>query len=234
MAGRIDYVERQEYKKEMYQERAEKADKRSQSHYERHKDIASVIPMGQPILIGHHSEKRHRNDLKRIDNEMRKSIQESEKADYYRNKVDNIDNGKVISSDDPQAIEKLQARIEELEKAKEEVKARPHEWYELQYLNADIRRLKDRIKEIQELEELQFEDITFTGGKAILNRDINRLQLLFDTKPDEETRTLLKKHGFKWSRYEQAWQRLYNRNGIYAVKYVIEKINERGEENDNL
>lgn len=234
MAGRIDYLERQEYKKEMYQERAEKADKRSQSHYERHKDIASVIPMGQPILIGHHSEKRHRNDLKRIDNEMRKSIQESEKADYYRNKVDNIDNSKVISSDDPQAIEKLQARIEELEKAKEEVKARPHEWYELPYLNADIRRLKDRIKEIQELEELQFEDITFTGGKAILNRDINRLQLLFDTKPDEETRTLLKGHGFKWSRYEQAWQRLYNRNGIYAVRYVIEKINERGEENDNL
>lgn len=234
MAGRIDYLERQEYKKEMYQERAEKADKRSQSHYERHRDIASVIPMGQPILIGHHSEKRHRNDLKRIDNEMRKSIQESEKADYYRNKVDNIDNSKVISSDDPQAIEKLQARIEELEKAKEEVKARPHEWYELQYLNADIRRLKDRIKEIQELEELQFEDITFTGGKAILNRDINRLQLLFDDKPDEETRTLLKKHGFKWSRYEQAWQRLYNKNGIYAVRYVIEKINERGEENDNL
>lgn len=234
MAGRIDYLERQEYKKEMYQERAEKADKRSQSHYERHRDIASVIPMGQPILIGHHSEKRHRNDLKRIDNEMRKSIQESEKADYYRNKVDNIDNSKVISSDDPQAIEKLQARIEELEKAKEEVKARPHEWYELQYLNADIRRLKDRIKEIQELEELLFEDITFTGVKAILNRDINRLQLLFDTKPDEETRTLLKGHGFKWSRYEQAWQRLYNRNGIYAVRYVIEKINERGEENDNL
>lgn len=234
MAGRIDYLERQEYKKEMYQEGAEKADKRSQSHYERHRDIASVIPMGQPILIGHHSEKRHRNDLKRIDNEMRKSIQESEKADYYRNKVDNIDNSKVISSDDPQAIEKLQARIEELEKAKEEVKARPHEWYELQYLNADIRRLKDRIKEIQELEELQFEDITFTGGKAILNRDINRLQLLFDDKPDEETRTLLKKHGFKWSRYEQAWQRLYNRNGIYAVRYVVEKINERGEENDNL
>lgn len=234
MAGRIDYAERQEQKKERYQERVEQAEQRSQAHYENHSKIASVIPMGQPILMGHHSEKRHRKDLERIDNEMRKSIQESEKAEYYRNKVDNIDNSKVISSDDPQAIEKLQARIEELEKAKVEVKARPHEWYELPYLNADIRRAKERIKEIQELEELQFEDIIFTGGKAILNREINRLQFLFDTKPDEETRTLLKKHGFKWSRYEQAWQRLYNRNGIYAVRYVVEKINERSEENDNL
>lgn len=221
MAGRVDYEERQEYKKERYQELAEQ---KSQLHYENHSKIANVIPMGQPILIGHHSEKRHRNDLKKIDNEMRKSIQESEKADYYRNKIDNIDNSKAISSDDPKAIEKLEARIEELEKAKVKVKARPHEWYELQYLNADIRRLKDRIKEIQELEELQFEDVTFNGGKAILNREINRLQFLFDDKPDEEIRTLLKKHGFKWSKYEQAWQRLYNKNGIRAVRYVIEEI----------
>lgn len=166
MAGRIDYEERQERKKELYQERAEQAEQRSQSHYKRHNDIASIIPMGQPILIGHHSEKRHRKDLDRIDNEMRKSIQESEKADYYRNKIDNINNNIAISSDDPKAIEKLQAKIKELEKAKLEVKARPHEWYELTYLNADIRRAKDRIKEIQELEELQFEDIIFTGGKS--------------------------------------------------------------------
>lgn len=227
MAGRIDYAERQEQKKERYQERVEQAEQRSQLHYENQKKIANVIPMGQPILIGHHSEKRHRKDLDRIDNEMRKSIRESEKADYYRNKIDNIDNGKAISSDDPQAIEKLQAKIEELEQAKLEVKARPHEWYELPYLNQDIRRLKNRIKEIQELEELQFKDVTFNGGKAILNREINRLQLLFDAIPDEETRTLLKGHGFKWSRYEKAWQRLYNRNGIYAVNYVVKMINER-------
>lgn len=234
MAGRIDYVERQERKKELYQERIEQAEQRSQSHYKRHNDLANIIPIGQPIILGHHSEKRHRNDLKRIDNEMRKSIQESEKADYYRNKLDNIDNNNAISSDDPKAIEKLQARIKELEKAKVEVKAKPHEWYELQYLNADIRRLKNRLKEIQELEELQFEDVTFNGGKAILNREINRLQLIFDTIPDEEIRTILKKHGFKWSRYEQAWQRLYNNNGIRAVRYVVKLINERGEENDNL
>ena len=230
MAGRIDYEERQERKKELYQERAEQAKKRSQAHYKRHNDIASIIPMGQPILIGHHSEKRHRKDLDRIDNEMRKSIQESEKADYYRNKIDNINNNIAISSDDPKAIEKLQAKIKELEKAKLEVKARPHEWYELTYLNADIRRAKDRIKEIQELEELQFEDIIFTGGKAILNRDINRLQLLFETIPDEEIRNLLKSRGFKWSRYEQAWQRLYNKNGIYAVRCVVELINGRSKE----
>lgn len=66
--------------------------------------------------------------------------------------------------------------------------------------------------------------------KAILNRDINRLQLLFETIPDEEIRNLLKSRGFKWSRYEQAWQRLYNKNGIYAVRCVVELINGRSKE----
>ena len=131
MSGRIDYQERQERKKEIYQGRVEQAEKRSQLHYKKHKDLSNLIPMGQPILVGHHSERRHRNDLKLIDNEIKKSIQEDEKAYYYRNKIDNIDNKNVISSDDPQAVEKLLAKIKALEEAKTNVKARQHEWYEL-------------------------------------------------------------------------------------------------------
>lgn len=38
------------------------------------KRIADGIPMGQPILVGHHSEKRHRADMRRIDNGMRAAI----------------------------------------------------------------------------------------------------------------------------------------------------------------
>lgn len=227
MAGRIDYVERQEYRKERYQELAEKSRKESQQHYEQYQKMSDAIPLGQPILIDHYSSNATRRGYQKMHSQFDKSIEADNKAEYYENKVETIENNNSISSDDPKAIEKLQARIEELEKAKVEVKARPHEWYELPYLNADIRRAKERIKEIQELEALQFEEITFTGGKAILNRDINRLQLLFDTKPNEEIRTLLKRHGFKWSRYEQAWQRLYNKNGIRAVKYVVELINKK-------
>jgi len=49
-----------------------------------------MIPMGQPILVGHHSEGRHRRDLKRIDSGMRKAIEESEKADYFSHKVSSL------------------------------------------------------------------------------------------------------------------------------------------------
>lgn len=68
--------------------RAQKAKKRSDSLYNTASDMASVIPMGQPILIGHHSEKRDRNYRERIHNTMGKSIREQQKADYYKEKVE--------------------------------------------------------------------------------------------------------------------------------------------------
>ena len=47
--------------------------------------------MGQPILVGHHSERRHRRDLDRIDSHMRKSIEEDKKADYFSNRAANLE-----------------------------------------------------------------------------------------------------------------------------------------------
>jgi hypothetical protein len=43
-------------------------------------EIADGIPMGQPILRGHHSERGHRRDLKRMDGHQRKSIEAGEEA----------------------------------------------------------------------------------------------------------------------------------------------------------
>ena len=48
--------------------------------------IGQMIPFGQPILVGHHSERRHRRDISRIDSNMRKSIDESKKAEYFEHK----------------------------------------------------------------------------------------------------------------------------------------------------
>lgn len=212
MAGRKDYEERKERKKEIYQERVKKAEQRSKEHYATHKRISNTIPLGQPILTDHYSANRHKNDINKMHNAMRKSVAEDEKAEYYRNKIENMDNSNVISADDPKAIEKLEQRIKELEQQKEIVKAREHEYYELPYINQDIRRLKDRIKELKELENMNFQDITFTGGKVIQNKEINRIQIFFDKKPSEEIRDTLKHHGFKWARSQGAWQRLFNKN----------------------
>ena len=123
MSGRQDYEERKERKKEIYQERVEKAEQKSKEHYSNYEKTSNMIPLGQPILTDHYSARRHRSDINKMDNAIRKSVAENEKAEYYRNKLNNIDNEGVISSDDPKAIEKLEEKIKILEQQKEIVKA---------------------------------------------------------------------------------------------------------------
>jgi len=159
-----------------------------------------------------------------MENALDKFVTENQKADYYDNKVAIIDNNSVISSDDPKAIQKLEEKLQVLENEKAKIKARPHQTWELQNLNQQIRNIKDRIQQLKDLDELEFEDIVFNGGRVVHNKEINRIQILFDDIPDEEIRTSLKSHSFKWSRYEKAWQRLFNKNGIYAAKRIVDKL----------
>ena len=51
-----------------------------------------------------------------------------------------------------------------------------------------------------------------------------RLQLIFDGKPKEEVRNILKKNGFRWSPHYGAWQRQLTDNAIYSLKRVTEAI----------
>lgn len=226
MSGREDYEERKERKKEIYQDKLEKARENSNQYSKQYDKISSMIPLGQPILTNHYSASRHRNDLKRMDNNIRKAVEEDKKAEYYRNKIDNLDSNKAISSDDPKAIEKLESKIQELEEYRKRVKAREHSTYELQNIGQEIRRLKERVKELKELDELDFQEINFEGGKVIHNKEQNRIQILFDEKPNEEIRNIVKKHSFKWARSQGAWQRLFNKNGIRATKRFLKEMEE--------
>lgn len=49
--------------------------------------IADGIPLGQPILIGHHSERRARKDAERIENGMRKAVKMWETSRYWEDRA---------------------------------------------------------------------------------------------------------------------------------------------------
>jgi phospholipid N-methyltransferase len=49
--------------------------------------IADGIPMGQPILVGHHSERHARKDAERIENGMRKTIRMWETSKYWERRA---------------------------------------------------------------------------------------------------------------------------------------------------
>lgn len=101
---------------------------------------------------------------------------------------------------------------------------KPYKSYELDNNNAIIRQIKARIRELEALRSGPvLEGWTFSGGEVVMNQEENRVQLLFDEKPDEATRSELKHSGFRWAPSQHAWQRMLNQEGIRAAKRVTEK-----------
>lgn len=245
-----DYDAKLDAKRERYEARAEKAVEESNTAYQNAKRIGDRIPFGQPVLIGHHSEKGHRADLKRIDNSMRKSVDATKKADYYSDKADSV--GECgISSDDPYAVDKIKDRLQELIDLQEEMKAANklirsedrqglmdmgydealitklftpdfaqrigYPNYLLQNNNQEIRRLKLRVEELEAKQNEVFEAVDYENYRVEYDPEDNRIRIIFDGKPADEIRSKLKELGFKWSKTNLAWQRMYSSNSKFST-----------------
>ena len=116
------YEQKQEARKEYYQAKAEQARQEAERQGDIADSISSYIPPGQPILVGHHSEKRHRKDIERINSAHAKRREEAKKAEYYEQKAQSV--GKAgISSDDPEAVKKLTDKLHKLEDRREHLKS---------------------------------------------------------------------------------------------------------------
>ena len=224
MGGRADYEERKQRRIERYEALSQKAKEESDARFNSTANRILRMTPGQPILIGHHSERKARRLHEQANNDIRKSIELSKKSEYYEARAKNAENSNVIYNDDPNAIQKLKEKLERLENTKATIKAREHETWELTNIGASIRETKLRIKRLEEQETLVFPKTEFKGGKAIHNKEINRIQFLFDDKPSEEIRKELKHNGFHWSRKERAWQREFNKRTIYVTNALIEDV----------
>jgi hypothetical protein len=255
--GRQDYEERREKKINTYAELARKNSVLSSQEFKRAKDMGSVIPLGQPILVGHHSEGSHRALLKRVDTAYQKASEAGSKAAYYEGKAETAEKNYSISGDDTEAVNRYQAKLEQLEAAQEKMKAINKAWkqgdkalyglglsdetieklkhkmpsyetkpfpsWQLSNNSAEIRRVKEKIEELQRLDKMEAENYKFSGGEIKINLEINRIQFIFDDIPAEETRKLLKSNGFKWSPTQKAWQRQRTLNAVNATIHLIEK-----------
>lgn len=92
--------------------------------------------------------------------------------------------------------------------------------YKLTNNNSEIHRIKKRIESITATQNTEFVGWKFDGGEAVINTDKNRLQLLFDEKPSDEQRNILKSNGFKWAPSDKAWQRQLTQNAFYAANRI--------------
>ena len=117
--------ERRERRAQRREEWAEGRRSKQAGAFEATQRIADGIPPGQPILVGHHSEKHHRRDLDRMDRNMRKGIEHGEMAERHDQAADTIRRqlANSVYDDDRDATERLQARIERREAQRERIKA---------------------------------------------------------------------------------------------------------------
>ena len=81
--------------------------------------------------------------------------------------------------------------------------------------------IKDRLAQLRKVDEMEHTEIEFDGGMIITNEDVNRVQILFDEKPDDATRSKLKSNGFRWSRTEGAWQTQRTPQSLRRACYLL-------------
>ena len=77
-------MQRAEERAERFENYSENRGREANAAHATVDQIMSGIPLGQPILVGHHSERRHRRDIERIDNGMRKAVKLWETRNYWK------------------------------------------------------------------------------------------------------------------------------------------------------
>lgn len=110
-----NYEERRQARIDGLKAAAERKRAEAEAAYKKSTDMMSVIPMGQPIMIGHCSEKRDRNYRERAWNAMGKSVAASNAADELESRAIAAEGNTAISSDDPEAVVKMREKIAALE-----------------------------------------------------------------------------------------------------------------------
>lgn len=112
------YAERIAAQQGRNERRAAAARRRAESLLGQATEMADVIPFGQPILVGHHSEGRDRRYRARIDAKFRAGFEASREAEALEGRSTSTG---ILSTDDD-AAELLRTKIADLEEQQERMK----------------------------------------------------------------------------------------------------------------
>lgn len=80
-------VDRADERAERFAEYSEKRKADADLAHTSASTIADIIPFGQPILVGHHSERRARRDAQRIENSLRRAVKLWDTSQYWQDRA---------------------------------------------------------------------------------------------------------------------------------------------------
>lgn len=128
---------------------ANNAEKRSAKYYEASQEGKDFLSLGEPIKIGHHSERRHRRLIERNWERMGKSVAESERAKDYENRAKYwADKANKIDLSMPESLNFFEFKLDEAKKYHQLLKDNPDERrhsMSLQYANKAVKDLEDKV-----------------------------------------------------------------------------------------
>lgn len=215
---------------------------------------AKFVPVNVSGPANYPSEK-----MRKISNRMDSILNESQDkiSKFYKNTDDMLKNAytkeeiiskyrngyaEPISSDDPLVKEKLQAKLEYLEEKHQKYKyynkkARANGEqqlapYVLANSNQNIKSVKDRLLQLEKMNNLNLSNYRFETGEVCFDKEDNRVKIYFDEKPSEEIRSKLKSHAYKWSPKNLAWQRKLTPDAIYMTRNLFKDTRSLQKVND--
>lgn len=115
------YEQRLEARRDRLLALAAKLEREGNSRYQRARQLADCIPMGQPMLVDHYSYKSDRNFRERIRNMTGKAFEQMDAAKDAARRAASVGTG-GISSDDPEAIAKLRKQLSGIEALQEKMR----------------------------------------------------------------------------------------------------------------
>ena len=95
--------------------------------------------------------------------------------------------------------------------------------------SAEMRRIKQRIEDLQKAQEREDAAEDVETDLYTYRAEDNRVQFVFDGKPEPAVRGILKRYAFRWSPSRGAWVRQATANGVYAAKRVRKELDEMAE-----
>ncbi|EBX1389342.1 DUF3560 domain-containing protein [Salmonella enterica subsp. enterica serovar Mikawasima] len=111
--------ERQEERAERFNDYSSKRAAESEQALAHVDALTSAIPFGQPILVGHHSERKARSHAKKIDNGMKRVVMLFERAGYWEERAEaSLKHAKYKERSDVRyrRIKKIEADLRKAEK----------------------------------------------------------------------------------------------------------------------
>ena len=200
--------------------KAEKANRSERNHYEifrewRKRAKAAIVRKAQPVKTFVSELDRYKAELTAM------------QANHIKMKEGN----KIISKANKSGEDITQYLIDTFGVSPHMVGYTMKFGFYLQNNNANMKRVELRIKELEAKEQRRevnpITKYTFDGGEMLLNYEVDRIQIMFATRPTKDELTAWKAKGlntFNWSPSANAWQRKITSNAWYCVKSMLPNL----------